>query len=170
MICEEFREMLEPYLEERLEEAQRPVFRRHLRECPECRRWAVSEDPTLLFALAGEKEADPVRVEACAQAVTSQIRQQRLARRLVARRRPWLAAAAAIAVAVGGGLVWRMTIGTGEIPPGPAVEARGEAEGRLSPPTVEVDMRGEDVRIYRFANDEDADTAVYFVVNPAMEL
>jgi predicted anti-sigma-YlaC factor YlaD len=170
MICEEFREMLEPYLEERLEEGRRPWFRRHLRECPECRRWAVAEDPSLLFALAGEKEADPVRVEACAEAVTTQIRQQRLERRLGARRRPWLAAAAAITIAVGGGLVWRMNIGTGETPTAPAMEARREVEGRLAPPTVEVDMRGEDVRVYRFANDEDADTAVYFVVNPGMEL
>jgi anti-sigma factor RsiW len=170
MICEDFREMLGPYLEEKLEEERRPEFRRHLRECPECRRWAVAEDPSLLFALAGMKEADPIRVEACAQAVTAQIRQQRLARRMGARRRPWLAAAAAVAVAAGGGLVWQMTIGSGEAPSGPAMEARGEVNEKLESPTVEVDMRGEDVRIYRFANEEDADTAVYFVVNPAMEL
>lgn len=170
MVCEEFREMLEPYLEERLDEELRPEFRRHLRECPECRRRAVAEDPSLLFALAGTKEADPIRVEACAQAVTAQIRQQRLARRISARRRPWLAAAAAVAIAAGGGLVWQMTIGSSEAPSGPAMEARVEVDQRPASPTVEVDMRGEDVRIYRFANDEDADTAVYFVVNPAMEL
>jgi hypothetical protein len=31
-------------------------------------------------------------------------------------------------------------------------------------------MAGEDVRVYQFAADDDDDTAVYFIVNPAMEL
>jgi len=31
-------------------------------------------------------------------------------------------------------------------------------------------MAGEEVRVYQFATDEDDDTAIYFVVNPAMEL
>jgi hypothetical protein len=35
---------------------------------------------------------------------------------------------------------------------------------------VEVDMNGDDVRVYQFATEEDTDTAVYFIVNPALEL
>ena len=31
-------------------------------------------------------------------------------------------------------------------------------------------MPGEEIRVYQFANDEDADTAVYFIVDPALEL
>jgi len=31
-------------------------------------------------------------------------------------------------------------------------------------------MPGEEVRIYQFANDEDGATAVYFIVDPALEL
>jgi hypothetical protein len=31
-------------------------------------------------------------------------------------------------------------------------------------------MAGEEVRVYQFAAEKDDDTAVYFVVNPAMEL
>ena len=31
-------------------------------------------------------------------------------------------------------------------------------------------MAGEEVRVYQFAADDDSDTAVYFIVNPAMEL
>ncbi len=31
-------------------------------------------------------------------------------------------------------------------------------------------MAGEDVRVYQFATGNDDDTAVYFIVNPAMEL
>jgi hypothetical protein len=50
------------------------------------------------------------------------------------------------------------------------VEARRDAELLSSPPTVEVDMAGEEVRVYQFANEADTDTAVYFIVDPALEL
>ena len=33
-----------------------------------------------------------------------------------------------------------------------------------------MEMPGEDVRVYQFATDGDADTAVYFIVDPALEL
>ena len=170
MSCDEYREMLDPYLDESLEEEPRRDFRRHLRECASCRQWAVASEPTLFFALAGKGKADPARVEACAEAVTAGIRQARLTRRMAGRRRPWLAAAAALVVVVGGGLTWRITHGGGEALPAPEMEVRTEAAASPVPPTVEVDMTGQDLRVYQFATDEDADTAVYFVVNPAMEL
>jgi hypothetical protein len=47
----------------------------------------------------------------------------------------------------------------------PATEAESAA-----PPTVEVEMAGEGVRVYQFATDGDPDTAAYFIVNPALEL
>jgi hypothetical protein len=31
-------------------------------------------------------------------------------------------------------------------------------------------MAGDDVRVYQFANDGDNDTAVYFIVDPSLEL
>jgi hypothetical protein len=35
---------------------------------------------------------------------------------------------------------------------------------------VEVEMAGEEVRVYQFATDGDTNTAVYFIVDPALEL
>ncbi|MEJ2190514.1 MAG: hypothetical protein P8Y93_14140 [Acidobacteriota bacterium] len=66
--------------------------------------------------------------------------------------------------------MWRL-VGIGhEVPPAAISPAGTEAAAAPAPPTVEIDMAGEDVRVYRFATDENQDTAVYFVVNPAMEL
>ena len=108
MDCTEFRQLLDTYLEETLDEARRPLFRSHLRECSSCSEWARSEEPSLLFAMAESRPVDLARVEACAVAVTGQIRQQRLAGRLQRNRRPWLAAVAAVAVAVVGAAAWQM--------------------------------------------------------------
>lgn len=170
MDCKIFREMLDSYLDESLDEEQRRLFRGHLRECPSCRDRALPRDPSLLFALAEEVPADPARVEACAVAVAAQIRQHRLSSRLRRRRRPWLAAAAAVVIAVSGGLAWRTILSDGASPRHPQAEAQVESDVVTVPPTVEVEMVGDDVRVYQFATDDDEDTAVYFVVNPAMEL
>lgn len=170
MNCTEFRELLGSYLEESLEEERRRVFRRHLRECASCRKRALSEDPTLLFSAAPEMPVSEADVEGCAAAVTAQIRQQRLARSLSRRRHPWLAAAAAAVIMVAGVLSWKVMVGGVETPIPAAAEIQLHDDARSAPPTVEVEMAGEDVRVYQFATDEDDNTAVYFVVNPAMEL
>jgi predicted anti-sigma-YlaC factor YlaD len=170
MGCRIFREMLDAYLEESMDEERRRWFRGHLRECPSCRNWALSRDPSLLFAGADAVQADSARVEACVTAVTAQIRQQRLFRRLHHRRRPWLAAAAAMVVAVSGALAWKTILSDAGSQAPPEIEAQVENDVANTPPTVEVEMAGDDVRVYQFATDDDDDTAVYFVVNPAMEL
>jgi predicted anti-sigma-YlaC factor YlaD len=170
MNCTEFRELLGSYLEESLTEERRRMFRRHLRECASCRERAVSEDPTLLFAAVPETPVSEADIEACAAAVTAQIKQQRLARNLSSRRRPWLAMAAAAIIMIAGGLSWKVLRGSVETPIPTAAEIHLHDDARSVPPTVEVEMAGEDVRVYQFAVDEDDDTAVYFVVNPAMEL
>jgi anti-sigma factor RsiW len=157
------------YLDENLDEDRREWFRSHLRDCETCCGWAVDQDPTLLFVTSAEPTDDPEKVEACVAAVTGQIRRQRLERRLRGRRRPWLAAAAAATLVVAGGLVWQMVPGAGA-PEAPAMaEVEGAAETAPEPPSIEVEMADETVRVYQFAADDD-DTAVYFVVNPAMEL
>ncbi len=170
MDCKVFREMLDSYLEETMDEEQRRGFRDHLRECRSCGDWALSRDPSMLFAVAEGGPANPARVEACAAAVTAQIRQQRLSNRLRHRRRPWLAAAAAVVVAVSGGLAWRTILIDGDPQAPPVIEAQVESDDVATPPTVEVEMGGDDVRVYQFATDDDDDTAVYFVVDPALEL
>ena len=170
MDCTEFHQLLDSYLEETLDEARRPLFRSHLRECSSCSEWARSEEPGLLFAMAESKPVDLARVEACAVAVTGQIRQQRLAGRLQRNRKPWLAAVAAVAVAVVGAAAWRMLPIAGDALPAALLDAVTNVEAEIAPPSVEVEMAGDDVRVYQFANEEDGDTAVYFIVNPALEL
>lgn len=168
MNCEIFREMIGSYVDETLEEDRRLWFRTHLRECSTCRESALREEPSLLFAVAPATPGEPEAIEACATAVMGRIRQDRIERRLHRRRRPWLAAAAASIIVVSGGLAWR-TVNTGGAPQA-TVEAQRGSELLSSPPTVEVETASEDVRIYQFANEEDADTAVYFIVDPALEL
>ena len=164
--CRQFRDMCDAYLEEALEEDRRASFRRHIRDCAACRAWALEADPTLLFAVADERSADTVGAETCAAAVTAQIRQQRLGRRLDRRHRPWLMAAAALLL-VFAALAWRLMPGGGGLP---ATLATGTESGEVAPPTVEVEMGGDGVRVYQFASDGDPDTAAYFIVNPALEL
>jgi len=170
MDCNMFRELLSSYLDESLDEDRWRSFRRHLRECASCRKYALSEDPSLLFAAAPEPVVLQADVEACAAAVTAGIRRQRLARRLQRRRRPWLAAAAAIMIVIAGGLFWKVTLGGDGGSSAPGIEASVEGNVEMAPPTVEVEMAGEEVRIYQFAAEDDSGTAVYFIVNPAMEL
>jgi anti-sigma factor RsiW len=170
MNCGVFREMIGSYVDETLEEERRLWFRSHLRECRTCREAALREEPSLLFAAAPETPTEPELIEACAAAVTARIRQDRLERHLHRRRRPWMAAAAATVMVVGGGLAWRVMIGGGEGDLPPAIELSRDLEAKTSPPTVEVEMKGEDVRVYQFATDGDSDTAVYFIVDPALEL
>lgn len=170
MDCTEFRNQLDAYLEETMEEERRPDFRGHLRECSSCGAWARSVEPSLLFVTAQPQPVDLARVEACAAAVTGQIRQQRLAGRIRGHRRPWLAAAAACVLALVGAGVWQMLPLGGDSMPALSLDAEAGAEIGATPPTVEVEMPGDDVRVYHFANGEDDDTAVYFIVNPALEL
>ncbi len=82
----------------------------------------------------------------------------------------WMAVAAAATIVMSGGIAWRTMVGGGSGTSQPVADARRDAELQNSPPTVEVEMSGEEVRVYQFANDADADTAVYFIVDPALEL
>lgn len=172
MRCETFRSQLRSYLEEELEGDGRVAWREHLQSCVECRRFAVAEEPSLLLAGLPTREVELRRVEDCATAVAAMIRQERLARRLRPDPRPWLAAAAALLLVTAGGVAWRLAPPTGSpqgAPPATPVVAAMESPQHLPPPQVEVDMQGEDVRIYHFANQDDTDTAVLFIVNPALE-
>ncbi len=120
--------------------------------------------------MAPTAPGEPEAIEACAAAVMGRIRQDRLERRLYRRRRPWLAAAAAATLVISGGIAWRTMVNGGSETLLPVVEARQDVELQNSPPTVEVEMQGKEVRIYQFANEEDADSAVYLIIDPAMEL
>lgn len=169
MECNEFHELLEAYLDESLDEDRRAEVREHLRECDSCGERARGVDPSLIFAMAGADTVDLARVEACVASVTSQIRQERLAHRMRTRRSPWLVAAAAAIVVFGAAVVWRLAPGGVAQPPVASLDPAMNNGEEAPPPTVEVEMPGDDVRVYQFTND-DSDTAVYFIVNPALEL
>lgn len=170
MNCEIFREMIGSYVDETLEEDRRRWFRDHLRECATCRDAALREEPSLFFAVAPAPVTDPAAVEDCVAAVTTRIRQDRFERRLRRNNRPWIAAAAAAIIVIGGGLTWRTVISGGGATPGRVIEASRDVEGQATPPTVEFEMPGEEVRVYQFATEGDDDTAVYFIVDPGLEL
>ena len=168
MRCADMPELLDAYLADALDEPRRNAVRSHLRACERCREAAVHADPSLLFVTASPGEPDPVRVEDVTRAVVAQIRQQRLQRRLV-HRQPWLAAAAALVLTLIAVAGWRLLSPGGGSEPAPAADAQ-VAEAPSSPPRIEVDMAGEGVRVYQYADQQDGDTAVTFIVNPQLEL
>jgi anti-sigma factor RsiW len=168
MRCADLPELLDAYLADALDEARRTAVRSHLRTCERCREAALHADPTLLFVAAPAGDPDPARVEDLTRAVIAQIRQQRLARRLV-HRQPWLAAAAAVVLTVIAVVGWRLLAPQGGSEPARAADA--QVAGTPSPPPrIEVDMAGEGVRVYQYADQQDSDTAVTFIVNPQLEL
>jgi anti-sigma factor RsiW len=169
MQCSEFHDTLEQYLDDVLDESRRESFRGRLRACPECRSWAIGVEPTMVFAAVEAPAPNPDRVAACTASVMAQIRQQRLARDLRPRRRRWLAAAAAVLAAVVGGVGWWVAHDDRSPVPAAAVEAFDPSGQPPLPPRVQVNMLGEGVRVYQFADDEDHDTAMYYIVNPALE-
>lgn len=169
MQCSEFRDALEQYLDDGLDESTRESFRRHLRACPECRTWAIGLEPTLVFAAVEPPAADSRRVAECTASVMAQIRQERLARGLRPRRTRWLAAAAGLMIAIVAGVGWRLAQDERSASPTTAVEAREESDAEVVPPRVQVNMPGEGIRVYQFADDENHNTAVYYIVNPALE-
>jgi predicted anti-sigma-YlaC factor YlaD len=168
MICDEFRDALDQYLSDSLETAERDAFRGHLRSCATCRDWAVLSDPTMAFSALEPRSPDAIRVEECTHNVLAQIRQDRIARRLRWRRRPWLAAAA-IVVAIGAGTVWRFSLTDGITSSAEITGNAGAGIEKQPPPRVRVEMQNEGVRVYQFVEDDDENSAVYFIVNPALE-
>jgi len=181
MSCESYRELLPAYLDDSLDEVRRSGLRAHLSACPECRDFAIGLEPTLLFSLADRSEPSSERIEACVGAVVAGVRQEQLQRRLRPSRRPWLAAAAAVVMAIAAGSMWLTgALGTGE---DPAIQADATAAEIADPtavaddpsvieppPRVELDMAQEEVRVYQYAIGDDESTSAVFIVNPAMEL
>ena len=169
MRCDDVMGALDEYLADALDGARRDALRAHLRSCGRCRGVAVRRDPSLLFVTALPSEPDPTRVEETTRAVIAQIRQRRLQRRLGRRQRPWLAAAAMLLLSLVAVVGWRLLVPGG----GPQTPAGGEvkvADSPSPPPRIEVDMSGEGVRVYQYADRQDSDTAVTFIVNPELEL
>lgn len=172
MSCQIYKARLDDYCEDRLDEAARCEFRRHLTTCADCRATAIEQDPTLMFASMPQLEPAGEEVDACVHAVQAMIRNDRLNRRLLAPKRRWFAAAAVALVALAAAVLWRSPVfgpAGGPVAPasGAAVAAATEP---APPPQVEVEMNQENLRVYQFSDAGDENTAVYFIVNEAMEL
>jgi anti-sigma factor RsiW len=169
MNCEIFRKMIGSYIDETLDEDRRDWFRSHLRECVACRNRALREEPSLFFTAAQDPPVNVEAVEACVSSVTARIRHDRLERRLNRNYRPWLAVAAAAIIVLGGGIAWLGMTGYG-LPSKPSAESSRSFEVKTPPPSVEVEMESDTVRVYQFAAEDNSDSAMYFIVDPAMEL
>jgi anti-sigma factor RsiW len=181
MSCEVYSELLPAYLDDSLDEVRRAGFRAHLRACDDCRKMAITEEPTLVFSLARRSEPSPERIEACVTSVVAGIRQERLQRRLRPSHRSWFAAAAVVVLAIIASTVWWLGSGQlSEVSPLQAnareVEVAGPAGEEAvvvssePPPRVEVDMTQEEVRVYQYAIGDNGTTGAVFIVNPAMDL
>jgi len=181
MSCEDYRELLDEYLDDSLDEVRRAGFRAHLKKCAECRALAIAEDPSFLLSMAGRPEPSADRIEACVIGVMTGIRQEQLQERLRPSRRPWFAAAAAVVLAIIASTFWWMNGAEPiETPPMQAdaqetemldqTAPEGVPEATEPPPRVEVDMTQEEVRVYQYAIGDDGSTGAVFIVNPAMEL
>lgn len=182
MSCDAYRELLDGYLEDTLDEVRRTGFRSHLESCPECRTFAVAAEPTLVLSLAGRHEPSAERVEANVAAVMAGIRHEQLKRRLRASsRRSWLAAAAVVLLSIVAAAAWWLN-GDGAVQE-PALQADAHELGAVEapvtaatpeivepPPRVEIEMTQEEVRVYQYAIGDDQSTGAVFIVNPSMEL
>lgn len=169
MRCDEVVAVLDEYLDDTLDGVRRDALRAHLRSCGRCREVAIRRDPSMLFAVAPRSEPDPARVEETTRAVMAQVRQREIQRRLGRRPRPWLAAAAMLVLSLAAVVGWRL-LAPGSGPQDPHRGGVQVADSPSPPPRVEVDMSGEGVRVYQYADRQDADTAVTFIVNPELEL
>jgi len=171
MDCRSFQEKLPLYLDEKLHGELRHAWRRHLRDCPSCKKKAVEADPSLLFAYLPAEKVDHQGVETCVTTVNSMIRQEKLTRRMYHVPRWWYAAAAAILLSVST-LVFRglpsASVGLhagAEISP-TATAAREDVQ----PPRMDLETGPDGVRIYQFADTGDGNSAAYFIVDENLEL
>lgn len=171
MRCDDVHELFDAYLAEELDGHRRDALRAHLRSCGACRAAAMRHDASLLFAAAAPVEPDPARLDDITRSVLGQIRRERLARRIEPRRAPWLAAAAVAVLSVAAAISWRQLSAPepGDVGSPPVRPAVQQVESS-PPPRVEVNMPGEGVRVYQYADGQDGDTAATFIVNPELEL
>jgi anti-sigma factor RsiW len=172
MRCDDVNELFDAYLADELDGHRRDAMRAHLRSCSACRAAATRHDASLLFAAADPVEPDVARLDEITRSVLGEIRRERLASRIERRRSPWLAVAAVAVLSVAGAISWRQLTspGPGDTAQSAVRPAVQQVERSSPPPRVEVNMPGEGVRVYQYADGQNGDTAATFIVNPELEL
>ncbi len=173
MNCGDFLRRIDAFVADTMEGPEELDFRKHLRTCTACRQEAVARDPVFLLSAVPLREPTAEQVQSCVGAVTALIHQDRLQRQVRKPRWRWMAAAAAAVMAVGAGLAWW----SGQ--PGfdekdhlsseSGVSVASHRE-KLPPPRVEVETPGSDLRVYQYADTDDGNTAVVYIVNTSLEL
>lgn len=165
--CAEVRRRLQAFLALELVENEERQVRAHLRECTSCQEVAAEREPALFFASALAAAGPAVEDEGFVPAVMAAVHQRRLETRLKARRRRWLAAAVVAGVLLAGVGALRH----GEFRPsvvGQRVDSPASAYPPL--PVVEVEVEGEDVRLYQLAGSASGEVQVAFIIDPGLEL
>lgn len=165
MSCIEFRELLPAYVALELGAADERAVREHIDGCSACQQEAIELDPllTLALPLARTKvQEDDFFVAG----VMAGVRQRRLEKKLVNRRAPWMAAAAALVVMIGGYTVLRERMN-----PTPVMAVQTPVVKPIQ--TTEkafVEVREGGVRVYQRAGDAKDRMQIAFVVDPQAEL
>ena len=161
--CTEIQVLLDRHLALELPPEQEREVRKHLEDCGACRAVVARRDPVAAFAFrlaAASVGAD----ESFVAEVMAGIHQHRIEHRLHRRGRRWLAAAAAVVLAVlGGFLVLRGDVET---------VAQRAAE-QAAPPAAEaafVEVEGDGVRVYQFAGPNQEGVQVALIIDPRLEL
>lgn len=174
MQCHEFINLMPHYLDDSLDEAQRRLWRQHLRSCAECRTRALNEDPSLLLSMSAPASVDRLRVDACVANVGALIRQESLKQRIHRPTKWWVAAAAAVLLMISAG-VFRATA-PGSTPLLASTDATSTAKPakttpeKVQPPRMDLDMTRDGLRMYQFAGSGDENSAAYFIVDENLEL
>jgi hypothetical protein len=177
-------------LSDELEAADARLLRRHLSACRSCFEESVAADPTLLFArLAASVEAAEAPLRAVrvggrgtreegrdASALVADVlaalriraaeEGRRASPRVRAAARPWLKAAAAVALASGVAALFALR--RPPMPADPGVLAVVASDAFARPPIEELGSPG--ARIYQFAGSDQGEPTVVFVANPNADL
>lgn len=162
--CAEIRPLLDRYLALDLVSEQERDVRRHIESCSECRASFVRRDPLAGFA-ARLADADVASDESFVAEVMAGIHQHRIENRLHHRGRRWLAAAAAVVLALVGGFLALRRENVGSV-------ARGMVEdaGPAAAEAAFVEVEGDGVRVYQFAGPTHEGVQVALVIDPRLEL
>jgi anti-sigma factor RsiW len=161
--CREASRLRERFLALELPPGVESELRAHLATCRNCRGALAMREPAVALA-ARLHEPGPVEDDGFVAAVLAGVHQHKLERRLT-RRRGYLAAAAAVVIAIAGG--WLGLRGGATLPPGPAPAMAVQAQAS-EPAFVEVE--GEGVRLYQLTPAAQDAVQVAFIIDPRLEL
>jgi predicted anti-sigma-YlaC factor YlaD len=163
--CLEVRRLQSAFLDLSLEPDTEQALRRHLAGCTECEAALAARSPVTAMALVLDRVAVGDDAGFVGE-VLAGLHQRKLERRLTHRWRGWMAAAAAVALAVFGG--WSLLRQPSSLPANVAAARPRPVASAAEPAFVEV--KGDGVRLYQLDSPAQGAVRVAFVVDPHLEL